>query len=70
MTKMCVIYLGVLMLVLHLSSGAEPNNGTEANPNTTATPTMTTPKSCSGRAEAVLLLAPLALAASLLHTWS
>lgn len=75
MNKMWVAYIGVLLLALHLSSqivvAQSDVNATTPSTTTTSKPTVTpTEKSGSVRNDAFTLLLPLALAASLLHSWS
>eukprot|EP00064_Thunnus_orientalis_P004147 superscaffoldBa00000369_g4158 len=76
MNKMWVAYIGVLLLALHLSSqivvaqsdmNATISSTTPPKPTTTVAPTE---KSGSVRNDAFTLFLPLALAASLLHSWS
>ncbi|KAK9533266.1 hypothetical protein VZT92_008395 [Zoarces viviparus] len=74
MNKMCVAYLGALLLTLHLIplqvvQAQTPGPATNA---TTANKTETPPpkESGSGTTDCFTLLLPLAVAASLLHGWS
>ncbi|GAA6230853.1 signal transducer CD24-like [Lates japonicus] len=68
MNKLCIVYLGVFLLALHLSSQvAQAQSMVAANNSTT---NVTTNKNGCERADGLTLLLPLALAAWLLHGWS
>ncbi|KAM7376598.1 hypothetical protein PAMP_006321 [Pampus punctatissimus] len=78
MYKMCVAFLGVFLLSLHLSSQVMAQNVTTAVPmnatmsNYTMGPMVNTTSKGNGceRTDASTLLLPLAVAATLLHSWS
>ncbi|CAJ1074131.1 hypothetical protein E3U43_014968 [Xyrichtys novacula] len=79
---MCLVHLGLFLLALSILSSqmVQAQNATEAPMLNTTKPnnTMTTlavdvtekGKSSCGRTDAFTLLLPLALGASLLHSWS
>ncbi|KAK2891478.1 hypothetical protein Q8A73_017143 [Channa argus] len=75
---MFVVYLGFLILAVQLSSVVTQIHNTTTSPtaastsaNTSTKPATTTPANNCGRSDSfLLLLLPLALTASVLHSWS
>ncbi|TNN65482.1 hypothetical protein EYF80_024301 [Liparis tanakae] len=76
MTRMCLSYLGALLLALHLISSqvVQAQNVTVSPTNTTipanVTATTPPPENGCGTTAAFPLMLPLAAAASLFHIWS